>query len=59
MRLVTPMADMATGRDRYGVWEYDETRLRNPTAADSRSKFRVKRFVGSFATLAEAKRAAE
>lgn len=54
MKVITPLADMGSHRARYAVWEYDESRPRNLEAADPRKRFAVKRFIGSFSTLAEA-----
>lgn len=57
MKLITPMTDLQTGRDRYAVWEYDEDRPRNPDAADPRQRYAVKGLVGSFKTLSDAEAA--
>ena len=54
MKLITPMTDLATGRDVYPVWEYDEARPRRPHATDPRMRFAVKGLVGRFSSLAEA-----
>jgi hypothetical protein len=55
MKVITPVTDLATGRSRYQVWEYDEGRARNVNAVDPRARYAVSRLVGSFATMAEAK----
>ena len=51
MKLITPTADMATGRPAYQVWEYDTARPRNVNAVDPRARYAVKACVGSFPSL--------
>lgn len=57
MKLITPVTDLAAGRGRYQVWEYDTARPRNLEADDPRARYAVKGLVGNYRTLAEARAA--